>query len=60
MTIDKAIKTGGSLPLEDRHIFSEDHAKAIKLGNEALKREKAHREHYSMRDPELFPGETKD
>jgi len=34
--------------------------KAKKLGIEALKREKAHRERYSMRDPELLPGETEE
>jgi len=60
MTIDEAIKTLSD-DMTDLTIYQvPDFIDAIKLGIEALKRERRHRDGLLLTKPELLPGETKD
>lgn len=58
MTIDEAIKTDETLiEFPEKNLWDFE-LEAIKLGIEALKREKERRHYYINSAPELLPGET--
>ena len=59
MTIDEAIKKLAGLAMGDSQVQMENYVPALKLGIEALKRERANREQGLISLEELLPGETK-
>ncbi|GAH82393.1 unnamed protein product [marine sediment metagenome] len=58
MTIDDAIRYNGATLDEMERQLLHHRAGALRLGIEALKREKERREYKAFRIPTLLPGET--
>lgn len=60
MPLDKDIEILSHLSTAGAPKLTLDEINAVKLGNEALKRELYHRSCYPNQSPNLLPGETKD
>lgn len=60
MNIDKAIELLNDEARSPRYKFDPDRVAAFKLGIEIMKSIRDDRAFHDIRNPELFPGETKD